>query len=414
MTDTTHRALLHGSAVCDSMCNKHATISGQPNLSFWGQVKEFFVKMFSTVDWPPRWHCGSWTDFHGWLYILSDLSIWAAYFAIPFLLYRMVKKRKDIPFHTIFFLFIAFILLCGTTHLLDAIIFWWPAYRLSALVRMLTGIVSIFTVYALYKIMPMVYNLRTLSDVEAEITERKKAEQEAETRLVMQHAAEELMARKDEFMSIASHELKTPITSVKASLQIIERIAEKDGNMQEAVPFVSKAVKQVNKLTEIIHDLMDVTRIQAGKLELVKTDFDLMEMIAEAVEQCRVDDRHDVNIEGDDTVMIHADCNRLEQVVCNLLTNAFKYSDETKPVTISVTKLRDGSVKVEVTDQGIGIPPGKTEHIFDRFYRVDNSSKYFTGIGLGLYISSEIVKRHNGEIGVNSTEGKGSTFWFIL
>jgi len=414
MTDTTHRALLHGSAVCDSMCNKHATISGQPNLSFFAQVKEFFVKMFSTVDWPPRWHCGSWTDFHGWLYILSDLSIWAAYFAIPFLLYRMVKKRKDIPFHTIFFLFIAFILLCGTTHLLDAIIFWWPAYRLSALVRMLTGIVSIFTVYALYKIMPMVYNLRTLSDVEAEITERKKAEQEAETRLVMQHAAEELMARKDEFMSIASHELKTPITSVKASLQIIERIAEKDGNMQEAAPFVSKAVKQVNKLTEIIHDLMDVTRIQGGKLELVKTEFDLMEMISEAVEQCGADDRHEVTIEGDEVVMIHADRNRLEQVVSNLLTNAFKYSDESKPVTISVAKLRDGSVKVEVIDRGIGIPTNKIEHIFDRFYRVDNSSKYFTGIGLGLYISSEIVKRHNGEIGVNSTAGEGSTFWFIV
>ncbi|MFB9844396.1 sensor histidine kinase [Mucilaginibacter ginsenosidivorans] len=414
MTDTTHRALLQSSAVCDSMCNKHATISGQPNLSFFAQVKEFFVKMFSTVDWPPRWHCGSWTDFHGWLYILSDLSIWAAYFAIPFLLYRMVKKRKDIPFHTIFFLFIAFILLCGTTHLLDAIIFWWPAYRLSALVRMLTGIVSIFTVYALYKIMPMVYNLRTLSDVEAEITERKKAEQEAETRLVMQHAAEELMARKDEFMSIASHELKTPITSVKASLQIIERIAEKDGNMQEAAPFVSKAVKQVNKLTEIIHDLMDVTRIQGGKLELVKTEFDLMEMISEAVEQCGADDRHEVTIEGDEVVMIHADRNRLEQVVSNLLTNAFKYSDESKPVTISVAKLRDGSVKVEVIDRGIGIPTNKIEHIFDRFYRVDNSSKYFTGIGLGLYISSEIVKRHNGEIGVNSTAGEGSTFWFIV
>ncbi|HTI61743.1 HAMP domain-containing sensor histidine kinase [Mucilaginibacter sp.] len=414
MTDITHRALPHGSAVCDSMCNKHTAIGDQRNLSFFGQVKEFFVKMFSTIDWPPRWHCGTWTDFHGWLYILSDLSIWAAYFAIPFLLYRMVKKRKDIPFHTVFFLFIAFILLCGTTHLLDAIIFWWPAYRLSAFVRMLTGIVSIFTVYALYKILPMVYNLRTLSDVEAEITERKKAEQEAETRLIMQRAAEELMARKDEFMSIASHELKTPITSVKASLQIIERMADKNENMLEAAPFIGKAIKQVNKLTEIIHDLMDVTRIQGGKLELVKTDFDLMEMVGEAVEQCAVDDRHEVNIEGDKVVMIHADRNRLEQVVCNLLTNAFKYSDESKPVTIAVAKLRDGSVKVEVIDRGIGIPTNKIEHIFDRFYRVDNSSKYFTGIGLGLYISSEIIKRHNGEIGVNSTEGEGSTFWFIV
>jgi len=396
------------------MCNKHPIISAQPKLSFFAQVKEFFTRMFSTIDWPPRWHCGSWTDFHGWLYILSDLSIWAAYFAIPFLLFRIIKKRTDIPFHTVFFLFIAFILLCGTTHLVDAIIFWWPAYRLSAFIRMLTGIVSIFTVYALYKIMPIVYNLRMLKDVEAEITERKKAEQEAESRLLMQHAAEELMARKDEFMSIASHELKTPITSVKASLQIIERIAGKNGSMQEAAPFVGKAVKQVNKLTEIINDLMDVTRIQGGKLELVKADFDLMEMIRESVEQCLVDDKHEVNIEGDETAMVHADRNRLEQVVSNLLTNALKYSNVDEPVTISVTKLRDGSVKVEVTDRGIGIPANKIDHIFDRFYRVDNSSKYFTGIGLGLYISSEIVRRHDGEIGVNSIEGRGSIFWFII
>jgi len=414
MIDTTHKALSQTHALCDSLCNKHKLISSQPKLGFLGQVKDFFARIVSTADWPARWHCGSWTDFHGWLYIMSDLSIWAAYFAIPFLLYRIVNKRKDIPFHTIFLLFIAFILLCGTTHLVDAIIFWWPAYRLSALIRFLTGIVSIFTVYALYKAVPLVYHLRTASDLEAEITERKKAEQESAHRLVMQHAAEELMARKDEFMSIASHELKTPITSVRASMQVIERMMDKHEGMQPAGPFIGKAIKQVDKLTGIINDLLDVTRIQAGKLELARTDFNLMEMLTECKEQCQIDDRHIVSLTGDEKLMINADRNRLEQVVSNFLTNAFKYSPETEPVSIDFAKVDDNKIRVEITDHGIGITEDKIESIFDRFYRVENTSKYFTGLGLGLYISSEIIKRHNGEIGVESLPGRGSTFWFII
>ncbi|WP_221393801.1 ATP-binding protein [Dyadobacter sp. NIV53] len=140
---------------------------------FGSQVTDFFGHILNTNDWPPRWYCGNWTDFHGWLYILSDIGIWAAYFAIPFLLLKLIRKRKDIPFHRVFLLFIAFILLCGLTHLMDAIIFWWPAYRLSALIRLATAIVSVFTVYALYKILPLVFTLRSVGELEAEIQKRR-------------------------------------------------------------------------------------------------------------------------------------------------------------------------------------------------------------------------------------------------
>ena len=173
-----------------------------------GQAKSFFVNMFDTSDWPARWHCGTWSNFHGWLYIISDLSIWAAYFLIPILLFRILRKRKDILFPKILWLFIAFILLCGTTHLLDAIMFWWPAYRLSGLIRLLTGIISLITVYALYNLLPMIYNLRTLQELETEISERKKAEEEVRNQQLLQIAAQELMAKKDEFMTIASHEFE--------------------------------------------------------------------------------------------------------------------------------------------------------------------------------------------------------------
>ena len=408
------QALPGSHVICDSVCHTNQQLNNHLQAGFGGQVKEFFLGIFDTSYWPPRWHCGTWTDIHGWLYIVSDLFIWAAYFAIPFLLFRILNKRKDIPFPKIIWLFIAFILLCGTTHLIDAIIFWWPAYRLSALVRFITAVASIFTVYALYKILPLIYNLRTLAQLEVEIEERKKAEQVVKHHQVMQEAAEELMSRKDEFMSIASHELKTPITSLKASLQFVERMVDKDDVLHPVAPFVEKAVKQVNKLTDIVDELMDVTRIQAGRLELSKTDFNLMDMIEECKEQCIADNNiHTVYINGDSNLVIHADRLRLEQVVSNLLTNALKYSSESGSIFIKFEKI-DNKIKVAVTDKGIGIPEDKLSDIFDRFYRVENTSKSFSGIGLGLYISSEIVKRHQGRIGVESILGEGSTFWFII
>jgi hypothetical protein len=137
----------------------------------------FLIILFDTSDWPARWHCGSWTDFHGWLYILSDLCIWAAYFAIPFLLIELIVKRKNLPFHKIFALFVTFILLCGLTHFIDAVIFWWPAYRLSALLRFATAVISIFTVFALKKIIPMILSLRSVTELETEIVKRKAVEE---------------------------------------------------------------------------------------------------------------------------------------------------------------------------------------------------------------------------------------------
>ena len=408
---------LHGSALaCDSTCSAYQRPGHHLNVSFSHQVAEFFSKLFNTSDWPARWHCGSWTDFHGWLYILSDVSIWAAYFAIPVLLFRIIRTRKDIlPFSKIIGLFIAFILLCGTTHLLDAVIFWWPAYRLSALVRLATALVSIITVFALYKMLPAILNLRTLEQLEKEIDERKKAEQHAQSQLILKQAAEDLMAKKDEFMSIASHELKTPITTVKASLQVLQRMTGKNDALQNMAPFVEKASRQVNKLTVIINDLLDVSKIQAGKLELFESEFNLMELIKECVDNVTMDNSlYVVQITGDEKIMVTADKNRIEQVLNNLLTNAIKYSPENKFISVKYEKYEDKQVKLSVTDNGIGIPGDKIDHIFDRFYRVENNSQYFSGVGLGLYISSEIIKKHSGEIGVNSVFGKGSTFWFVF
>ena len=141
------------------------------------QLTEFIKNLFSTADWPPRWHCGRWTDFHGWLYILSDFSIWAAYFTIPVTIIRFIARKQDMRFMRLYFLFAAFILACGATHFLDALAFWLPLYRLSALMRLVTAVVSWITVFYLVKHLPLLFSLKSQGALEAEINLRKISEE---------------------------------------------------------------------------------------------------------------------------------------------------------------------------------------------------------------------------------------------
>src|SRR6516162_5058900 len=137
---------------------------------------DFLSKLLDTSDFPARWHCGSWTAGHGWLHILSDLGVWSAYVAIPCVLGHFVLRKKDMPFRMIFWLFGAFILACGATHLMEAILFWWPAYRLAGLIKLCTALVSWATVLALVPTTPQVLAFRSPGELEGEIAQRKRAE----------------------------------------------------------------------------------------------------------------------------------------------------------------------------------------------------------------------------------------------
>lgn len=139
---------------------------------------EFFQKLLDTTDWPPRWHCGKWTEFHGWLYIISDLLIWAAYFSIPIIILKFIVQKSNAQFVKLYILFAAFILACGGTHFLDAVAFWIPMYRLSALLRFITAVVSWITVFYLIKYLPVAFSLKSSDELMHEVAERKKAESE--------------------------------------------------------------------------------------------------------------------------------------------------------------------------------------------------------------------------------------------
>jgi len=140
------------------------------------EIKNFFVNLFDVSDWPPRWHCGKWSNFHGWLYIVSDILIWAAYFAIPIIIIRFITYKKHQRFIKLYFLFAAFILACGATHFLDAVTFWVPLYRLSALMRAITAVVSWLTVFNLIKLLPYAFSLKEPKLLEAEIEMRRQAD----------------------------------------------------------------------------------------------------------------------------------------------------------------------------------------------------------------------------------------------
>lgn len=140
------------------------------------QIIEFFSKLFLTDNWPSRWDWGTWTEFHGWLYILSDLGIWAAFFVFPFLLIKFIKKKPSSPLPGVFWAFVAFIIFCGLTYLIDILIFWWPGYRVNTLLRFITAVVSWVTIIKFYKYIPTALTLRSADEVDKEMLQHKRTE----------------------------------------------------------------------------------------------------------------------------------------------------------------------------------------------------------------------------------------------
>jgi len=231
--------------------------------------------------------------------------------------------------------------------------------------------------------------------------------------LKAQQATKDLMQRKDEFMSIASHELKTPITSIQGFLQLALKLAKKSQSADQMLNFIEKANRQLVNLTSLVNDLLDVTKIQAGKMQFNYGHFNVKEMLEECIGDIQNTGKHEVIIEHADDVEVYADQHRIEQVINNFLSNAIKYSPDHKTVVI-FTSLTGSELRITVKDFGLGIPADKTEQVFDRFFRVNDTSSMISGLGLGLYISSEIVRRHGGTIGVDSVINEGSEFWFQI
>jgi two-component system, chemotaxis family, CheB/CheR fusion protein len=217
---------------------------------------------------------------------------------------------------------------------------------------------------------------------------------------------------KDEFIAIASHELKTPLTTAKAYIQLLQMSMEE--TKYKDLGFAKKAAASIDRLNELIGELMDVSKIQNGKLDLNITSFDFNEMVVEAVEGIQYGALlHNIKLSGKVKEPVKADKERLKQVIINLLSNAVKYSPGSKNIFVHIGS-KNGSVSVSVRDTGIGIRKESLEKIFERYYREEQRAVHFQGLGIGLFISYEIVQRHNGKIWAESIPGKGTTFHFTI
>ncbi len=219
---------------------------------------------------------------------------------------------------------------------------------------------------------------------------------------------------KDEFIAVASHELKTPVTGIKAYTELlVDKFSHADDEVN--LSLMTKLSRQVDRLAELIKALLDTTKLTAGEMLLQIERFDLASLIEEQVEHLQgTSPRHQLVVEGNKSIPVIADRKLIGQVITNLVSNGIKYSPEGGQIVVSSTRT-DGGVRVDVKDLGVGIPEGLDHKIFERYFRVDAPLTSKTqGVGLGLYITAQIVRQHGGKISVDSEEGIGSTFSFTI
>jgi signal transduction histidine kinase len=220
--------------------------------------------------------------------------------------------------------------------------------------------------------------------------------------------------RRSKFIGIVSHELRTPLTALKAYVQMLNNWAKKQKD-SFTIGTLSKVEKQVKKMLNMINSLLNLSGAEAGKIHLNKQEFRLDELISEVVEETLfITSSHQIVLLPCESIRINADCDKVEQVLVNLLSNAAKYSANTGPIEMTCER-RDDKVTVSVRDHGLGISSQDIEKLFLPHYRVESKeTEKIEGFGIGLYLCAEIIERHKGKIWVESELGEGSTFKFTL
>lgn len=365
------------------------------------QLTDFFRRLSDTSDWPARWYCGNWTDFHGWLYILSDLTIWLAYMAIPLILLRFLFVKKGVPLHRVFWLFGAFILLCGLTHLIDAIMFYVPVYRINALIRFLTALVSVGTVIALAKYFKEAVGLRTSQEFEYELSFRQQAMQE------LSRSNKELQ----QFAYVASHDLQSPLKTIENYLGLLDTRYGHDLD-ENARKLVGVSTAAASRMRLLIKDLLDFSRVgSVTEFELVDLNT-LVNLIKEDLHEEII--ASGVQLEIEPLPVLTGHQTDLRQLFQNLISNGIKYRRQgiIPRVWVQVREQPDYFL-FSVKDNGIGIESKYYERIFDLFQRLHSRNNY-PGTGIGLATCKKVIDIYGGKIWIDSEVGEGTTFYFII
>lgn len=414
---------------------------------------DFWQNLFNPAGFMPRRICGVWSPGLIWLHNASDFLIWAAYLAIPIILVRFVWRRQhELPFHQVFWLFGMFIVACGTTHLMEVVMFYWPVYRVAGLIKFVTAVVSWATIAALIPILPKALAMRSPEVLQSEIEERERAEAEVRrlneeledrvrartaeleaanlakdellkreeaARLEAEHnreLAEAANRAKDEFLMTLSHELRTPLNAIQGWVTLL-----RGGRLDPQT--AEKAMETIERntwtQTRLVSDILEVSRIITGKLMLDLGPVEMRPVVEAALETAApTAEAKGICISTHwetERALVSGDAERLQQIAWNLLSNAVKFTP--RGGKIDVILRRHGShVQIVVTDTGEGIDPEFLPHVFDRFRQADSSAtRQHGGLGLGLAIVRHLVEMHGGEVQVDSPgRGQGATFTVSL
>lgn len=222
-----------------------------------------------------------------------------------------------------------------------------------------------------------------------------------------------LQQRKDDFLSIASHELKTPLTTIVGYMQLMDRMMPENAS-EKFKGIVGKTGKYIQRLNQLLSELLDVSRIQTGNISLHHEEFDFDKMLVDTIDSIRAaTPSRIISLNGKIGRKFNGDESHLIQVVLNLLSNAIKYSPEDTKIEVSVSSISD-FIKVSVIDNGMGISEDELGKVFDRFYRVGEVQRHYPGMGIGLYLCQQIITNHGGTIWAESKKNVGSTFSFTL
>lgn len=362
------------------------------------EMKDFFADLFATDLWPARWHCGTWSDFHGWLYITSDLLIWAAYFAIPMIILIYLQSRKTkLRFYTAYYWFAAFILACGFTHLIDAAMFWAPMYRFNALVRFVTALISWLTVYHLIKMLPIAFAQKTSTELEEDVKLKELANAEME-----------------QFNYILSHDLQEPLRKIQMISTLLKDV---DITKEEEKEYLDRLEHTALRMSHLIKDVLDYSRIK-DKTEAWK-EIDMNALMWQVMEDLEsLIEAKKAKISYGTLPTIKGIPYQISQVLYNLLANSIKYNENTPEIQITCKTVHSEAdhkhyTAIEITDNGIGFEAQYKETIFNPFKRLHTQSEY-EGTGIGLALVKKIVESHNGKVFAEGYPGKGSVFtlWF--
>ncbi|MCW1883564.1 HAMP domain-containing histidine kinase [Luteolibacter flavescens] len=359
-------------------------------------------QLFDTSDFPARWNCGHWSPVHGWFHIIADLAIAAAYSVIPVALAGYwLLKRGELVFPRLFWLFAAFIFSCGSTHVIEAIIFYHPIYRFSALMKVVTAVASWSTVIALLRIAPQAIQLPGLQRANANLEEQLQKTRLAESAL--ERSNRDLEA----FTGMVTHDLRNPLNSALFTTELARESAERSGNPVLAGQ-LGQAVQSLRQMEALIRELHAdaLLRNKTGEMKAVILDdvvksakLNLAPLVADR--QARIEVGALPEVRGSYTMLV--------QLFINLMENAIKYAGIGVPFISIAGELKpDGRIAVRISDRGVGVPAEALEAIFESGARGENAL-HLPGNGLGLAYARRIMEAHGGTI-TAETVSEGAAF----